>query len=161
MPKLFDRVAGASADLRAVREGARERAIVAVRALERRLVEALDGETLKGLREIGPGYQAARVRGKDPYEELPEPREFEQGREVLVVTSTGELEMASVSRRVLPWRVEARPVADEDFLIEDVEALGVLFERVLSEHIERAKKSAEKFARLEELARQVSEALRQ
>ena len=43
--------------------------------------------------------------------------------------------------------------------IEDVADLGRLFERILAEHIERARKSAETFSRLELLAIQVSEAL--
>lgn len=175
MPKLFDRVAGASENLRTIRDGAREKAVVAVRALEHRLVGALDGETLKGLREIGPGYQAARVRGKDPFDRLLAPpridplhreqRQLDIARQavrgVLVVTAGGALAMARlVGEDESGARVISRPAGDDDFLIEDVEALGLLFERILAKHIERARKSAEKFDRLAELAQQVSEALR-
>jgi hypothetical protein len=157
IPRLFERVSHASGNLRVVREGAREKAAQAIRALEHALVEALDGESLKGLREIGVGYQAARVRGKDPFEELPEPKPFEpEGREVLVVTPSGTLAM--VKRYRIGWGNE-RAAEDQDLLIEDVADLGRLFERILAEHIERARKSAETFSRLELLAIQVSEAL--
>jgi hypothetical protein len=159
IPRLFERVSHASGNLRVVREGAREKAVQAIRALEHALVEALDGENLKGLREIGAGYQAARVRGQDPFEELPEPKPFEsQGREVLVVTSSGTLAMARSCRAFRQGAAE-RVAEDADLLIEDVQDLGRLFELILGEHIERARKSAETFSRLELLAIQVSEAL--
>lgn len=159
MPKLFERVSDASGQLRAVREDAREKAVRAIRALERALVDALDGELLKGLREIRPGYQAARVRGKDPFEELPQPKPFEnEGREVLVLESNGHLCMSCAGRN-LRHSVVSRLADDADLLVEDVENLGRLYERILAEHIERARRSAETFDRYAALAAQVSEVL--
>jgi hypothetical protein len=155
IPRLLEDTAAASAALRLTRERTRVSAVAAIRRLERALVEALDGETLKGLREIAPGYSAARVRGSD--DSLPEPKTFEAyGRSVLVVDATGDLVMAT-RRRV--GGVCVRRATDEDLLLEDVESVARVFTRVLTEHVERARRSAEKFDALDVLARKIVDAL--
>jgi hypothetical protein len=166
-PELFEDVAFASTTLRSSRERARVRAIAAVRGMEQALVDALEGETLKGLREVVPGYYAARARytGKKdtylPFEPLPDPKSgADYGREVLVVTASGVLEMARAVRHGHGvFGAESRVAADVDLVIEDVEHLGRLFPRLLAEHIERSRRTSMRFMRLEDVAQRISAAL--
>jgi len=165
IPELLGDVALASDELFAARESARAEAIAAIRAMETALVEALGGETLKGLREVAPGYPAARARcfaAKDagrPYEPLPEPRGGGDGREVLVVTSRGRLEMAKTVVRAGRVVVQTRWAEDGDLLVEDVEHLPRLFAQLLGEHVARSRRTTSRLIRLESVARQISAAL--
>jgi len=166
-PALIADVSRASGELRARRERARVEAIAAVRGMERSLVDALGGETLKGLRDVVPGYAAARARSfgkKDsgqPFEPLPEPRDdAPYGREVLVVSSAGVLEMARTVRRGLgKLGAESRPASDDDLVVEDVEHLAMLFATLLGEHVERSRRTSAMFGRLEGIAQRISAAL--
>lgn len=166
LPKLIEDAGRASDDLRATRARAREDAIRAIRSMERALVEALAGETLKGLREVVPGYYAARVRSAGrvgvaaPYEPLPEPRPGDgSGREVLVVNAHGCLEMARSTRAFGRGVALSRDATDDDLLVEDVENLARLYAELLGEHVERARRSAERFGRLNAIAQRISAAL--
>src|ERR1019366_7421714 len=118
--ELIDDVAFASTHLRSLRERARVLAIAAVR-----------------------GYRAARARSSSkrdeysPFEPLPEPKAGqEHGREVLVVTADGVLEMARSVRRDRHFWAESRRAEDADLVVEDVEHLARLFPRLLADHIE-------------------------
>ena len=167
IPNLIVEAGRASEVLRDTRERARVEAIAAIRAMERALLDALAGETLKGIRDIAPGYAAARVRsvGRNdvsiPYEPLPEPRPgFSVGREVLVVTAYGRLDMAHTLRVDQGSIVVGhRPADDPDLLIEDVEHLARLFAELLGEHVARARKTAERFGHLDAIAQRISAAL--
>jgi hypothetical protein len=164
--ELIDDVAFASTHLRSLRERARVLAIAAVRGMERSLVDALEGETLKGLREVVPGYRAARARSTSkrdeysPFEPLPEPKAGqEHGREVLVVTADGVLEMARSVRRDRHFWAESRRAEDADLVVEDVEHLARLFPRLLADHIEHSRRTSIRFMRLEDVAQRISAAL--
>lgn len=165
LPKVLEDAGAASEELRSARSRARAEALAAIHEMEGALLEALDGETLKGVREIVPGYAAVRARAfgakeKNLAEPLPEPKPGELfGRWVLVVSDRGTLEMARTYRKVGRLGVESRQAEDEDLLIEDVEHLATLFAKLLGEHVERSRRSAARFGRLEGIARSISAAL--
>ena len=160
LAKLLEQTRDGGELLREAREKARPACIAAVRKLEAALVEALDGEKLKGLPKLDETerarFYAARARGKRIDERLTD-------KEVLVVAQDGRLHMASVRPEVsgafLGSPVESRPAADDELLAEDVEDVARAVEEVLGRHLALIAKSAERYERLADLARKLEAAL--
>jgi hypothetical protein len=127
LDEMLRDVASKGERLAANREAARPECIAAVRSLEKALVEALDGEKLRGLPilydddggEFGRIY-GARVRGKKIEGTLTD-------RPILVLREDGRLWMRGIGY--------ASPAGDEDLLMEDVEDFPRAIEEVLRRHL--------------------------
>lgn len=131
---------------RDVQERAAAQSISAIRAIESRLVEALDGERLRGLPNLGNDehrFHAARVRGRYASEVLP----FD-GREILVVDGDGWIVFAAFSRQ----GVVTKRALDDELLAEDVALLSERAQQILAAHLSRLERSTARYEKLEELA---------
>lgn len=138
---------------------ARSAAVEAIRSLEQRLVEALGGESLRGLPNLaprGPEFYAARVNAFSRHGSgghLPK-----DGRSVLVLGRDGRLLVASWNVENFVRRgdfVEARPVRDDELIAEDAEAFSRLVTEVLEKHIALAERRTEALVRAEDLAQKI------
>jgi hypothetical protein len=98
------------------REGARESAIAAIRALERRLVELLAGDHFRGMPSLVFGRDFFAIRVRSPRDKRGDAL-VDQKKPVLVVADDGHLLMAEVVGGV----AVVREAEDGDLLIEDVE----------------------------------------
>ena len=158
---LFMRAARASELCMVVRDEAREQAVVAIRDIERRLREAIAGDTLRGLRNLyrqfdgrdifgAPPRLAARiVRGRGPVEDRRVDAPIEFGTREWVWTKAGALACWAVS---LDGVFSERPLEDEELLAQDLEPVAATVAHVLARHCERAERTAANYERLAELA---------
>lgn len=145
----FERAEAASDAVAEKREDARAASILAIRALENRLRDALAGGPLRGLPRIGPGavgYYAARVRGKNPAVALV-PGE----RPVLVLSSEGRLMMASVGGE--GWT--AIRALDDDLLVEDVVEVARVLRVAIAGHLSACGRSASRYSAVEALSKRI------
>lgn len=124
----------------------------AIRALEKALVDALDGEVLRGLPNLGAGsggvvFYAARVRGGRASEPLPT---YAPTKRVLVLRKDGRL---AIARRVdLPGSELAR---DEELLAEDLAAFCALLLAVLKRHLDVSAATEDRYRSLTSAAARV------
>lgn len=157
METMLDRVSL----LRSLAEQAkvvRESTVSTLRALEQRLVEALNGEHLRGLVSLAdsrPHFYAARVHGSarhgiDTF--LP------PGEECLVLGKVGLLLWARYEK--LFGEVHWRAVQDEELRREDLEPAVLAVAEALRRHLGRVEELTVRNARLADLSLRVSAALR-
>lgn len=142
-------------------------AIATISLIEERLVDALAGETIRGMKAIAPGsnYFGANVRAVGvfgPSTYLPK-----DGREALVLGKAGRLVMARVERdgilramqpasvTVVTWR----QVDAEDLRLEDLALYVNVLQLVLQRHLARAPLAEERDARVINLADRLRRAL--
>lgn len=156
MDELLARARQVSAKVRRDRERAVTSAMVMIRTLEARIHDALEGDTLRGMKSLIPGempYYGANLSGHkvniDKY--LPE-----DGREVLILDKHGKFYMA---HGVFPWRVEVRPVEDEDVRATDLDHISRAIQEVLGRHIVRSERTAASYRAVEELSDRLANAI--
>lgn len=156
LAKLLEQTEEGSKLLREAAEDARPACVAAVRQMEASLVEALGGETLKGLPclygESAERFYGARARGRLDKKLYEKP--------VLVICPDGVLRIAQVSEEATcAFRVEVRPVEDSELLVEDVEVVARAIDAVLKAHVAAAAKTTARYDALVELARKIEAAL--
>jgi len=110
------------------REKAREKSVRAMRAIEKRVRQALQGDRLRGIPNIGtralPMYAHRVTSARNNAGKMPI-----GGREVLVVAADGSLNAGSLT----PRGPVMRPVDDDELVFEDLEA----YARVITDLLER------------------------
>lgn len=145
-------------ELRESQERARPACVRAVRKLEAALVEALDGEKLRGLPMLyfSPDKRlrlfGARARGPEMDSRLPL-----DGRSVMVFGEDGRLRMALRDLVANCYRV--RPVEDSELLYEDVEDAGRVVAALLRVHVDSVRGRSEKYRRFEAMAERLEAAV--
>jgi hypothetical protein len=135
------------------RERVRETLVAALRMLERRVGEALAGDLLRGLSDLAPGASSplvaarALVDGRNGIDaHLPE-----DGREVLVWSRAGRLEMVRVQNR---W-ASSRPATDAELSRQhapDIAKIVGAAREALERHVVRCDRTARSYERAEALA---------
>ena len=144
---------GAQGRTIAARDEARETVIAAIRRLEEKLVDALDGEHLRGLPNLGATrdrFYAIRVRSEGANATL----SIGTGEAPLVLTKEGVLAFARWTFDADERRdcIVAPAAADQDFLLEDVEAVVRTVAWAIDAHVEQLGKTTEKLERIASLA---------
>lgn len=139
---LLDEAAKASADAMISRDDARTVAVSAIRKLEARLIDAIAGDTLRGMATLATGFegtlQGARVRGDS---DKPLPNGF---RDVLVLKRDGSLVLARKTANGYACRL----VRDEELLAQDLELVVQTARTALQRHIACAEKTAASYGRI-------------
>jgi hypothetical protein len=136
------------ARLEEAREHAHDRVVLAVRAIEQRLTQALDGDILRGLPVIAlPKFRAAAV--------VPASCRYgvathvpHDGRELLVVSNRGHLAMV----RREGGELVCRACLDLDIRIEDLTDVARTVALVAERHVERCDRTAARWAEFGALA---------
>lgn len=142
--KLLVRTREASENVALTRAHAGETVVHALRSLEQSLIEALDGDSLRGFsKKIGYGCDGnTLVPTVDRW--LPA-----DGREVIIVDKHGHFAMAS---RLDALSSNVRPVRDDELRAEWLDPIVRSLSLILARHIERSEKTAENYVRTSELA---------
>jgi hypothetical protein len=158
-PSLFARVHAASDALTDEIEAARRTAILAIRAVESRLVDALGETRLRGLPNLvadmhNAKLYAARVRGK-PDQPLLVDWEGTPSNPALVIAADGRLSMACRTAA----SVKVSPALDVELQAEDLQHYTQRLTDVLQEHLKRAAELTDKFSRIRQLAEKLKEAV--
>jgi len=157
--QLLDDARSAAQGLATVRDDARMAAIRAIRQLEAALLEALDGQSLRGLKNLGQGnapIYAARVRG-EPHTKLAWPTEPDSVVESLCITPSGSLVMfqCATDEHGAGLDPTSRPAADTDFRAEDIEALTRTLAGILPRHIQAAEQARERYQGIQALSARI------
>ena len=135
---------------------ARKITIPTIRAIEKKIVDALSGERFRGMPNLHPRgtpLHAMRINAWSRHGAggfLPD-----DGREVLVLTSEGKLSVACAA----PHGLLVRPVLDDELLSEDLEAVTRVVQEAIEKHVALAEKRASNLSKIEDLARRINEAL--
>lgn len=150
------RAARASRALSETRTKARDVSIRAIRDVERRVVEALAGEQLRGmpnLAERGAPLRAMRVNAwsrNGDSSMLPR-----DGREVLVFTAAGRLAVARLGE-VGP---QIRHVTDDELVLEDLSSFVGVVQEALERHIALVDRRVQSLKKAEALAKLLIDAV--
>jgi hypothetical protein len=149
MHPLLESVEQASKVHAGWRRTGRASAVETIRLLEAAIVEALAGERLRNLPNLGKSeaFFGVRVRGTS-FAPLP------PGRPCLIVDDSGMLMMAT---RGSPCNSVA--ATDEDLKAEDVEPYANLMEAVLTMHLVGTKRSTERYRRCGKVAETLRQSL--
>jgi len=157
LAKLLAETEERSKLLREAAEDARPACVAAVRQMEASLVEALGGETLKGLPclygESAERFYGARARGRLDKKLYEKP--------VLVICPDGRLRVAQfvVAGPGVPEGVLTREAEDSELLVEDVEVVARAIDAVLKAHVAAAARTTARYDALVELAQKLEAAL--
>ncbi len=156
---MFNRISKSARTVSEARERALPEAVKAVREMENALQEALDGEPLRGLRNLGgsASFYAARVRAK-PDKKLPTPNEAKGERDFLCLDHTGKLVIAwwdDVENNSV--ELQDRPAGDDDIRIGDVEDMLRALDWALPRHLEASARTARRYENITELSAQVQQ----
>ncbi|HEX7095665.1 MAG TPA: hypothetical protein VF183_07265 [Acidimicrobiales bacterium] len=139
----------------------RREAIAAIRALERAVIDALAGQTLRGLPNLGTGsspFLGANVRGATYTQRVPFPGDAQiEGNPVLVLRPDARLAMAWTVRSATTGRFDFvhHGAEDDNLLVEDLTALVTLLPKVLTEHLVKAERTQAGWAATRTLAHRV------
>src|SRR5580704_11578514 len=153
IPEAQERVAIARGD-------ARERAILAIRAIEGALLEALEGEHLRGLLNLGDRvekFHGVRVRHGDAKATLSltsDERPLVLGKEGLLVFARWAY--GGEGRRD---RIEIEAAQDDELLVEDLESMIRTVRAVVEGHVAALGRTSDKFRQIVGLADLVLEQL--
>jgi len=155
----IEQVQGVLADTRV---DARDSVAMAIFELQRKLKSALGQHVLKGAPNLAAGgasepFYAWRLRGKYLSEPLPH-----DGREILVVTMFGEFAMAKrdlESYDGTQMQIVARDATSLDVTAQDVHEVFPNMLRILSKHLELAKRSCERYEYMSDLSDRIRAAL--
>lgn len=141
------------------RKLAREAAVRALRLIESKVVDAIGGDTLRGMQNLAPPWHAApyyaqRVHSGEGvrFRGLPK-----GGHPVLVISKRGTIALARVAAEQV---IDERDVLDEELQLEDLEPVACAFVDVVERHAERLERGAEVRARVTALAERLLIALR-
>jgi hypothetical protein len=144
-------------ELAAAREEARERAVSAIRAVESALVEALQGEHLRGLPNLGTAerrFYGVRVRSSD--ENAGESVRYEERAvQTLIVAKDGQLAFARARAPDGEDGLVVVPARDEDLLAEDLEHVLRTVARVAAQHGVAVGRSTDRFLKISSAAARV------
>lgn len=141
------------------RRKARESAVRAMRQLEARVLEALDGDKLIGLSKLmpptarellGERVNAWSRHGSGGY--LPD-----DGREVLILARDGSLQVAK--RHADGKAYVLRPVLDDELVAEDLESYVRVLQEALQQHALLASTRQERLMRIRTLADRLIDAV--
>lgn len=150
----------------------RAEAIGAIRTIEEALVEALHGDALRGLPNLGTGmtqFLGVNLRAGAYNTRIPFPRDGEDmGTQTLVLRPDGKLAIAWTIRQpgsspriqdggVLIFEFTWRGADDEDLRVEDLGAFLARLPQVLSDHLTKVEKTQATFAEIKDLAHRVVE----
>ena len=152
LDELLDDVTHHAASLSESRLDVRASAVSAIRAIEARLVEALAGERLRGLPNLGTRldpFYAQRVLSKHSTGARLPP----DGREVLAIHTDGRLIV--VSWRV--GRVVNRPLVDDEIVLEDLEPYVRIVGDILERFVALSERRTARIDRAGDLARRLIE----
>lgn len=159
LDEAIHRTAVVSTVLSEKRLKARVVSIRAIRELEERLVEAIAGEKIRGMPNLMPTGEplyAMRINSWSRKWGASEPLPRD-GREVLVLTNVGQLRVARRDGQE-PWS-DLREVVDEELVIEDLELFTRAVQAALEKHMALVDKRVRSIARVEDLAKRVSDAV--
>lgn len=175
LERLFASIAKVTSDLRSDRESARSLAITAIRALETRTVNALDGDPIRVLpylvseRAGKERYRGARFRGK--LDEPLDDKDYQQARDgtgewfgkcAAIICLDGRLRQAC---RVIDeddrfLRVAERDVTDDELYADDLSTYADRLALILEGHVDRARSAGAKYVEAARLAKTIVEAIR-
>jgi hypothetical protein len=162
MDELFRRTRQASESVAEDRATAAASTVNVLRELERRLVDALDGDSLRGLSNIctyqGSGrdrsherFYAAQLAVPDIDMQLP------VHKDVLCVDKHGRFVLARRVSVAPFW--ESRATVDADLRAEWLEAVTQALQAVLTRHLERTERTAKNYRQTAELAEKLAHAV--
>ena len=159
MEHLFVAAAGASERVMTVRDQARVQSVRAIREMERRVQEAIMGDTLRGMANLNPmphekPIQGARLQ-RDPNGKAIDAK-VAVGRRAIVLDKDGRFQQMAVA---LNGDVLLTPVLDDEFLAQDLEPVTRLVRAVLERHVARADATAATYRRVKDLAETLTETL--
>lgn len=143
----------------------RVEAIDAIRTIEQTLVEALRGETLRGLPNLGTGttpFHGANVRAGAYDTKVSFPRDGQDmGTPTLIIRSDGRLAVAWTLRQASPrgvvplFEFTYRGAEDDDLRVEDLGALLTVLPKVLTDHLAKVEKTQSTYEAVKDLAHRV------
>lgn len=129
---------------------ARETVVLAIRRIEARLVDALMGERLRGLPNLGsrdaPFYGQRIVPSRAAGAHLPP-----DGREVMAIGTDGKLVVVWAFR----GKVESRGVLDQELVLEDLENYVKIVAELLERFIALSDRRRQRMKLAENLAHQL------
>jgi hypothetical protein len=152
---LLDRARVASAKVMTERDDARSSAVAAIRALEQRLQEAVAGDVLRGLRDLGKPYgtfHAAAV-GRNLSHGID--TRVSWGKRGLYVTKDAELWTAVLE----DGQLRARAVLDDELRAEDLEHVIDAARAALAQHVASCDRTAASYGRAAALAARLARAI--
>jgi len=152
---LFDRARDASVKVMTERDDARSRAVAAIRAIEQKLQEAVAGDVLRGLRDLGKPYgtfHAAAV-GRNLSHGID--TRVPWGKRGLYLTKDGEFWMAVLE----DGQLHARAVADDELRVEDLEHVVEAARAALAQHVASCDRTAASYGRAAALAARLARAI--
>lgn len=137
---------------------ARASALVAIRAIERALVEALNGEYLRGLPNIAPKGDKApchgfNLRTKSGAEAI------SRSGSSLILARDGRFYVALAAKLPGTFAVFMRLVGDVELAAEDLETIAPRVEEAIRIHVQRSERASARYRRVEQLGVKISEAL--
>lgn len=148
-------------------EAARSASARAMRAVEERLTEELQGTRLHELADLmgargrDAKYYGARLRGMVDSPLPLVPRDAKEGEEVLVLNQHGRLMFARRERGGFDgegwpvWISSERPAEDHELQAEDAHRLAIALPALLRAHTSACRMRSVQFYALEELARRI------
>jgi len=160
LEQLLTMVQSASMTAEAARESALPAAVEACRTLELALKEALCGDPLRGLKNIGPRGEklyAARIR-TGPDTKVPFSNDPQRGSQnYLCISPKGVLVnvyWADDPDSGVLW-LTSEPAGDDDLRIDDVRALVRTLAVVLPRHVSTAESTSQRYNKLKQLSRRI------
>jgi len=148
----------ASEEAARVRQDSLPAAQKACRALETALKAALNGEPLRGLKNVGTNgvaLYAARVRATSPHQKIPHPSAAGSAGDFLVINQNGELALVCWDSDNSDDLIETL-AQDSDLRIDDVTAMTkILRQEILPAHVKAAKATNKRYHQAYALALKV------
>jgi hypothetical protein len=157
MQKLIKQVEETTEAARTAREEALPAVVAACRGIEKILETALDGEPLRGLKNLSPDNfkptYAARIRSL-PDKPVPRPWDSGGDHRFLVLNPKGQLvnlawERAAADTEV---RLVPEPAADDDFTVDDLEGLTRALDVVLPRHVKSGRRTGKRYRKAQHVA---------
>ncbi len=157
MEHLFMATAGASERVMVERQEARDRTIRAIREVERRVQEAIRGDSLRGLANLNPVYGQPSIQGArvvQPGGDVD--RKVQYGKRAVTMNRDGQFIVMDVT---IDGAITLEPARDEDFLAQDLDSVVYTVWTALVRHIARADRTVENYERLTSLSENLTKAL--
>lgn len=162
MDDLFRRTRQASEAVAEDRAQASESAVNVLRELEKRMVEALDGDSLRGLANLVNVAGSARDRAFERFyaAQLTVPdidMQLPMHKDVLCVDKHGRFVMARRISVSPYW--SALPSEDSELRAEWLGVVSHALQTVLTRHLERTERTARNYRTIDDLAEKLAAAL--
>jgi hypothetical protein len=167
MTELLSEAQTATAAAQAARVEGLPDVVRAVRAVEKALCEALDGEPLRALKNIGNAgvtLYGARVR-TDADTKIPHWNDRGSAVEYLCLDARGQLvtvywiEMEGEDSGESEWELQSKSMPDEYIRVDDIHALTATLVEILPRHVKSARKNGGRYRALQSLAIRVRDVL--